>query len=134
MKIIFVGIHNKKGLMPLCSSTKSGKLIDRIIKVFRQAGIQTMKTNLYDACTMPFDIDKRQHTIEWYCRADPQYDDVIILLGKEVQENFNNIAGFQKTINLQHPASIWSNKNQSKYVSNAIIEIDRKLLKIHSKK
>jgi hypothetical protein len=32
MRIIFVGLHNKEHMKPLDSKTKSGKLIDRIIK------------------------------------------------------------------------------------------------------
>ena len=53
--VIFVGVHNKKGMKPLDSSTLSGKRVDMIIaKIGNIIGYNQMnfeKTNLFDSIT-----------------------------------------------------------------------------------
>jgi hypothetical protein len=49
-RIIFVGIHNKPGMKPLDSRTKSGKIIDEVIRGLE--GRECVKTNLFD-CDIP---------------------------------------------------------------------------------
>ena len=56
MKIIFVGIHNKKGFEPLDSRTKTGNIIDRIIERCDK-GFEFEKTNLFDRDEMPKGIE-----------------------------------------------------------------------------
>jgi len=121
MKIIFVGVHNKINTIPLCSSTKSGKLIDRIINELQKKEI--VKTNLYNKEYLPEQKDKSELAKDWYKRIKPDSKDIIVLLGAEVNKHFNNDKNL-KTISLAHPSSIWSNKLMNEYVFNAVKEIN----------
>lgn len=121
MKVIFVGIHNKEGYTPLSFLTKSGKLINKIGYVLFKNYIYIKKTNLYDVNYFPQDFEKFNLAQNWIDRIEPNFCDIIVLLGKEVQNNFQN-NGFT-IINLSHPASIWSKKNQDKYIENAVSKI-----------
>lgn len=117
-KIIFVGIHNKPGLKPLDSFTKSGKLIDRIIFDLFTEGFLSYKTNLYDTQIMPDKGLKKYLSLDWWTRNRVDYADVIVLLGKEVQLNF--IEKKHKVVKLPHPSRIWSRENKDKYVNTAV--------------
>jgi len=120
MRIIFIGIHNKPGLKPLCSSTKSGKLIDRIIKILPYNNI--LKTNLYDVDYLPKSkVEKEKLAYEYFCLIKPGLCDIVILLGNEVRTNI--ALNFSKRIEIKHPASIFSKENQDKYVSKAVAKI-----------
>ena len=52
MKICFVGIHNRPGKTPLDSSTRTGKVIDRIIQACGD-GFEFEKRNFFDMDRMP---------------------------------------------------------------------------------
>jgi len=117
MKIIFVGMHNKPGLKPLCSSTKTGKIINRIIKEL--PNIEVLKTNLYNVEYLPYDWREKQDlSVDWHQRIDAYADDIIILLGAEVQEWFIS-SGFRNIIKLAHPAY----KAMNKYVADSVEKI-----------
>ena len=116
MKVIFVGIHNKPHLTPLCSSTKSGKLINRIIRQLPQY-VKYEKTNLFDVDYFPEFDQMRGLAKEWYYLNMPEEDDVIVLLGAIVHKQF--IFNDLKILKLAHPSSIWSMPNQDRYVDNA---------------
>lgn len=127
MKIIFVGIHYKDKLTPLCSSTKSGKLIDRIIKELPLKKVEIVKTNLYDHCAMPNENDKFIHAIEWYDKNSVHSGlDIAVLLGREVQKHFNRTSGIT-TIDVPHPAGIFGKKKQFEYVLNVSNRIMKKI-------
>jgi hypothetical protein len=64
MRVIFVGMHNKPGMEPLDSRTKSGKLIDRIIN---ELPIDCIKTNLYDD-SWPVDFEDNDLMLWWIIR------------------------------------------------------------------
>lgn len=112
MRIIFVGIHNKPETLPLDSSTKSGKLIDKII--FNLPEHTCIKTNLFDLNYIPQeDVDK--HSQKWIEKYYPTNKDVIILLGSNVHKLFpKNVQSI--LIEVKHPSSIWSKRAQEEYV------------------
>ena len=88
MKIIFVGMHNKPGVMPLCTSTKSGKLIRKIYNELpKEIGI--LKTNLYNIDYYPIQLEKYNLALDWHHRINLEFDDIIILLGAEVHKGIN---------------------------------------------
>ncbi len=118
-KIIFVGMHNKPMKKPLCSSTKSGKLVDKIA-----FGFNHLKTNLYNVDYYPKTEDEK-YTLacDWIRRIDVFPNDIIILLGAEVHENFV----FEhpgKIIKIPHPSSQRSHEQMSEYVLNARNKIE----------
>lgn len=119
-KIIFVGLHNKPGKMPLCSSTKSGKLIDRIIKEGGFTNVQ--KTNLFDVEYYPTD-EKRQLklSMEWLHRFWPDASDITVVLGAATQAAFPGCHG--KTLKIAHPASKRSHADMNEYVTTTIEKI-----------
>ena len=121
MKVIFVGIHNKEGYNPLCHSTKSGRLISEIESVLFKNHIYIKRTNLYDINYFPQKFEKYSLAQSWIDRAKPDFDDIIVLLGKEAQNNFQNNG--LVIINLPHPASIWSKEKQDKYIESAVSKI-----------
>jgi hypothetical protein len=121
MRIIFVGLHNKPGKIALCSSTKSGKLIDRIIKNF---GTECVKTNLYDVDYFP--VDKAEQfnlAMDWWERVNPNEEDVIVLLGNATHKGFKCpfLPQFRPTvIKIAHPASKFSHDAMNEYVNSAV--------------
>ncbi len=120
MRIIFVGVHNKEGMTPLDSMSKSGKLIDRIIN---ELPYNCIKTNLYDRLEMPIRKDKYVCAGNWYDQIHPQHNDVLVLLGNEVQNNVPD--NFSNEIRIKHPSIIWSNKNKDEYVISAVAKIKK---------
>jgi len=127
MRIIFVGMHNKPGVMPLCTSTKSGKLIKRIYDKLPK-GIEVLRTNLYNIDYYPANSEKLGLILDWYDRIEPNCIDIIVLLGAEVHKNFKYFS-FIQTINLGHPSGVWSNEAKSIYVLRAIEKIKTKINK-----
>lgn len=118
MKVIFVGIHNKPGLTPLCSSTKTGKIIDQVIALLPNE-TKAIKTNLFDANFIPDDsILRASHIRNWLIRSQADFNDIIILLGKDVAKYFpKNMIGFN-IIKFPHPASLFGNEDTEKYINN----------------
>lgn len=106
-------MHNKPDKVALCSSTKSGKLVDRIA-----AGFTHMKTNLYNVEYYPKSEDEKRFLAnEWTINVDPAESDVIVLLGAEVHKNF--IHKSKRIIKIAHPASQWSHEAMNDYVQRA---------------
>jgi len=122
--LIFVGIHNKPGKMPLCSSTKSGKLIDRIIKsIDEDFACGCIKSNLYDVDYCPKEAKlKKELATDWWNRINPNNNDIIILLGAEVHKwfEYRNIG---KVIKIAHPSFKWGEDSMSNYVSETAISV-----------
>ena len=123
MKIIFVGMHNKPMKMALCSSTKSGKLVNRIIEALKPFKCQ--KTNLYDVDYLPIRNDEKfDLAMDWHERVRPEFGDVIVLLGAEVHENYNKDL-YDNTVKLAHPSSKRSHVEMNEYVMDAVDKIIR---------
>lgn len=120
-KIIFVGLHNKPDKMPLCKSTKSGKLIERIIDPLRHRGIKVLKTNLFDVDHVPNRERMNELAFDWIERVKLFKDDIVVLLGQMVHDNFPDLP--VKTIKIAHPASKRSHVEMDKYVSDTIDKI-----------
>lgn len=121
MKIYFVGVHNKAGLMPLDPISKSGKIISVIIREL--GGVECVRTNLYDMDEMPRDEDA--DSLDWHMRYNTNLSDVFVLLGAIVHEKFVNVY-FNKIVKLPHPAStFYSGKKNDEYVSIAIEKINQ---------
>jgi len=117
MKIFFVGIHNKPNTKPLDSSTKSGKLVDKIIVSLPQH--TCVKTNLFNLNEIPKEIKPHQEL--WIQTHNPSNKDTIILLGSNVHKFFPQINS--KIIKAKHPSAIWSKKTQENYIKNILKEI-----------
>lgn len=113
MKIFFVGMHNKPGLKPLCSSTKTGKIIDAVII---RLDCECVKTNLCDTDYIPDNVP--YHAQAWHCRFVPEPEDYIVLLGHWVQQNFVKSQGI--IIKVPHPASILGASNVQKYLDQIL--------------
>ena len=106
MKYFFVGMHNKPKLMPLCSSTKTGKIVDEIISNLKH---KCVKTNLCEVEYQPIEsAEIYDAAVEWHEKYNLGKDDVIVLLGKWVQENFQR--RYFTIIDLPHPASVFKDR------------------------
>lgn len=118
-RIIFVGIHNKPGLPPLCSSTKTGKIIDRIIAGLTHRNV--LKSNLYNFDAFPeTPLSPQLSSLAWAKRINYNEDnDIVICLGQFVRNVFTkaNIPHY----GVGHPSGIWSNDARNQYV-NSLIE------------
>ena len=123
-RIIFVGLHNKSHMQPLDSHTKSGKLIDRIIKELPKS-ISVVKTNLFDVDRFPHNDEMDKLKSEWFSTYLPTPDDVIVLLGKTVHEEFEFKIG--KILKIAHPASKRSHADIDEYVSSTLDKIAKSL-------
>ena len=114
-RVIFVGLHNKPGMKPLDSKTKSGKLIDRIIEKCRRHGMNILKTNLYDVDYVPEGKEKGELAFDWIDRVELFKGDIIVLLGAMVHYDFPNLT-MDGLIKVAHPASKRSHADMDEYV------------------
>lgn len=124
MKIIFVGMHNKPHKKPLCSSTRTGKLVNRII--FALVPVDYIKTNLFDVDYFPSMTEQFDLAREWRDRVEPHKDDIIVLLGATVHEQFQPWPN-DRIIKIAHPSSKRSHVEMDWYVDNAVTLIKKKL-------
>ena len=121
--IYFVGMHNKEGMLPLDSRTRTGKLIDKIIA---GVNVDCYKTNFSDTTFLPNDKDIEVIAEEWWSVWNPKKEDVIILLGAWVQKNFIHKNGFT-ICPVKHPAGIFGTAKRGKYVEQNILFIEQNL-------
>jgi len=121
MKVFFVGIHNKPDMVPLDSCSRSGKLVDKIIRQLR--GHECIKTNLYmDANAM---LRRAEGSVKRWAEENG-YDaqaDIIVTLGGFIRKEFR-MAGYREIVSLIHPASVWSNNEKLGYVMRATDKIN----------
>lgn len=113
-------MHNKPGMGPLDSKTRSGKIIDTIIDSLWDC--DCIKTNLCDVDYFVKDHKEvLAHNLQWSKVHQPTDNDMCVLLGAWVQENF--LLNACKIIKLAHPAAWcqWPDKNE--YVKNALLKI-----------
>lgn len=114
--VFFVGMHNKPGMKPLDSKTMSGKMVDSIIK---ELPYRCIKTNLFEGEYLPKDfLEINKAGIDWHEKYNPHEYDIIVLLGKWVQENF--WWDRFKIVKIPHPASCMGNVNKELYIKKAI--------------
>lgn len=133
MKVIFVGLHHKPGKMPLCSSTKSGKLIDRIIHRLADEGFwgeecTWQKTNLFDVDYYPESIyDRNELAFRWAMKY-AVVDNVYVLLGADVQKDFSLTTN--NSVKVAHPASKRSHAEMDVYVQEVAASITKAIQKV----
>lgn len=119
----FVGMHNKPGMEPLDTKTKSGKIIDEIIK---QLPLFCTKTNLCEVDHFP--KDKKEILLGnfgWLIKYQPTTDSIIVLLGNWTHKNF--LTTNFKIIKLPHPASCFGSVKKDIYIKKAIEKIKEKI-------
>lgn len=118
-RIIFVGVHNKPGMEPLDSRTKSGKIIDEVIAGL--PGRECLKTNLYNTIEIPqTKMERLFHATEWRVKINPTYEDITVTLGLHVHFNFALTYPYQ-IIFANHPASRHIKKDE--YIKELIVKI-----------
>jgi hypothetical protein len=129
MTIYFIGVHNKPGLKPLDSSTKTGKIVDRIIELLidqpeHRMGFTCIKTNLFDIEYLPDSEDERfgRATMLWQ-RFKIEPDDILVLLGNTVQKEFVNCPLHERIIKVRHPAALYSKEIQFMYRGDVFAKI-----------
>lgn len=76
MKIVFVGLHNKPGFPPLCSTTKTGQVVDLIIGHFNN--VEFEKKNIFPVEYLPHSEEREQLIDKFEVEDDAYY----IALGK----------------------------------------------------
>lgn len=122
-RLIFVGMHNKAGMKPLDSKTMSGKMIDSVVQELGR--MDAIKTNLCEVEYLP--VDQREiwaHNLSWNDKYEPDYEDIIVLLGAWVHKNFALTNA--KIVKLPHPASWMGITNKDSYRENAVQKIKAK--------
>ena len=121
-RVIFVGMHNKPDILPLCQTTKSGKLIHRVVK---ELECKSVLSNLYDVEQFPGPFEKYALALDWHHRIDPAASDIIVLLGAEVHKNFISLSGyFSHILKYPHPSSRRSHKQMDEFVEKMVNEIN----------
>lgn len=129
MRIIFVGVHNKPNLQPLCSSTKTGKLVNRIINELPK-GFEIEKTNLFNVDYFPEYAKMIDLGNEWYWTNLPTNEDIVVLLGAITHKQFRH--DVENLIKIAHPASKYSHKDMDEYVLSAVEKIKKYMQKVNS--
>lgn len=106
-------MHNKSGMLPLDSRTKTGKIIDSLI-VELQGEFDCVKSNLCDTDYFVTDSNElfRQNN-RWLEEMDPQKQDIVITLGQWVYDNLRR--GDFKIIKSKHPASLFGITKTDEY-------------------
>ena len=124
--IVFVGIHNKPDIPALDSSTKTGKIIDQIIKVIDDGKRTIKKANYFDLTHIPSD---GANVSKYYCdfRSRLQYNPkktLLIGLGADVKKFLSPALGVESFLWVQHPASLWSREKQKAYIAQLTYKIN----------
>lgn len=123
MRVIFVGLHNKPHMAPLDNSTKTGKLVNRIIKELPQ-GIEIVKSNILNTDELVALNETYKYANEWHWTHLPVEDDIIVLLGSATQLIYkNNVRHVGRIIRAAHPASKRSHIAMDEYVMNISLKI-----------
>lgn len=122
-RIIFVGIHNKPGMEPLDSRTKSGKIIDEVCESFLNK-CPVMKTNIFNCEEMPHSDRRDVLAVDWRERVNVRDGDIIVALGLIVKRYLPRVYLWgAKEIYAQHPASRHIKKEE--YIKDLINKINQ---------
>lgn len=84
-KVIFVGVHYKKGFTALDSKSNSGRLIDLVIE--KIGDIETEKTNIFPTEYLPVPTERWDYSDQFNLEEGTLY----IGLGKIVREHLRAI-------------------------------------------
>lgn len=131
-RIIFVGLHNKPGMTPLDSKTKSGKLIDLVIaQAIKNHNFECLKSNLWtdesDYCSNY--LYTVRSIVAWSSRVEYQKSDIIIGLGAKINSAFqkNRLHTNLPTcfLGITHPSRIFSKVSQELYINNVLTELNK---------
>lgn len=122
-RVIFVGIHNKPAKQPLCSSTKTGKVIHEIMRNVLPINNAILLTNLFEVEYMPNFISQQFLFEEWMQKYRPTNEDIIVLLGKKVQEWFEPYEYDFNLLNVYHPSYVIRKGKQLEYVEDVTKKI-----------
>jgi hypothetical protein len=126
MRIIFVGIHNKPGMDPLDSKTKTGRTVDRIITRVKHfhGELNFIKCNLFDIDYLP-DSHRFMNTMsqEWLQRLKPTPEDITVTLGKIVADYIPRGVS-RAVIELQHPGRIMVTEKLVRYIHESAEKIN----------
>lgn len=117
-RVIFVGENNKPGFKPLDSFSRSGAIIDVIIKRVEElkpadVELKIDRTNLYDIDYWPTAYNEI-YPFAWPARVGHKDGDIIVALGSKVQRRFFTY-GWGEFISVKHPASRDLFKYQDRY-------------------
>lgn len=122
-RVIFVGMHNKEGMKPLDSRTKTGKIIDSIIL---ELSVECVKSNLCDCEEFVTDsYELFLHNKSWIERIEPTKEDIVITLGQWVYDNLHR--GEFKIIRAKHPASLFGSSKIEDYKNYIINKLSHYL-------
>lgn len=124
MKVFFTGIHNKPGRTPLSSLTKSGKVVDQIIKLLED--VECVKTNLFDKNEMPSWEEREFLAKKWHDTHLPTADDVVVLFGCHVQRHFVKKNG-PKYVLVGHPSQVMSKSDTENYILRVALLVSKNL-------
>jgi hypothetical protein len=113
MKIIFIGICNKKGFEPLDSKTPSGQRIDDVVKNFPYH--ECVRMNLFDSFAVPDRHKVDTYIDDFFDRANIKEKDVCVLLGGTVQKHLGEELSC-KRIYAPHPSPLHARFSHSNYV------------------
>jgi hypothetical protein len=122
-RVIFVGIHNKPEMKPLDSRTRSGKTIDQIIS---KLNADCVKTNLYEVDYYPAVKEMSSLQWQWFKKYTPSSCDVVVLLGRSVQQDFFNCLA--KKVKVPHPSLQFAKLSREQYIEKVVKEIEAALL------
>lgn len=122
MKIVFVGIHNKPGMEPLDSATKSGKIIDIITSCFR--GVDFEKRNLFPVDYLPKGEAAEEMVDQFPIEPDARY----ILLGTIVNNALGTHLQWQGRC-FYHPGFVLRKGSDFKerYIKAVVAHIEQQL-------
>lgn len=116
-KVFFVGIHNKPGMGPLDSRTKSGKVIDKMIS--NLPDFECVKTNFYDSTELPAIADHQDRN-NWQKRVGCKPGDLVVLLGSEVKLRWGNQSFDGIVVTIDHPAKVKTTEEKWEYFTDTI--------------
>lgn len=126
-RIIFVGVHNKPGKMPLDSSTLSGRRVDKIIERIKNElqdyNIEFIKSNLFEVDYQPKGIEAKVCIVKWMAKYEPFDNPIVVLLGNQVQCSFPKLSDVKRKVRLAHPSLQYSKIKEPEYIANACNEI-----------
>jgi hypothetical protein len=117
-KCFFVGMHNKPGMVPLDSKTRTGRVIDQIIE---QLPFTCVKTNLCEVPYMPETETIDTYAEAWHQKYAPGENDIVVTLGSWVKTRFKKRN--HRLIFLGHPAGVFGPKTRLDYIVKSIAKI-----------
>jgi hypothetical protein len=117
-------MYYKEHKTALCSSTKSGKVIDNIISRLG-IDIEVLKTNLCFTTHMPNEKEIFISRQSWIDMNEPAKEDVVVLLGAFVHNNFPTDKIDSRIVKIAHPSSTnyRSKAATEEYITNAVSKI-----------